>query len=151
MIWNHLYRSSDRNVDDQKCWWLTTSSSLRRAYSVRSNGQCERTDRTCFPRVSPLDHCTFQLRVPGLALFAVVSVRECGKILLKRYDVALIPSNTGTISPPTRPFSSRNSRDSSGHCRHARRTVIGFSRLLSFPRGKSSWICERVEISGIFR
>jgi len=73
------------------------------------------------------------------------------KYCLNGTMLLLIPSNTGTISPPTRPFSSRNSRDSSGHCRHARRTVIGFSRLLSFPRGKSSWICERVEISGIFR
>jgi len=63
---------------------------------------------------------------------------ECGK-------TAPIYAQHGSPSP-TRPFSSRDSRGSSGHCRHARRTVIGFSRLLSFPRGKSLRICKRRDL-----
>lgn len=99
----------------------------------------------CFPRVSPLGHCIFQSRVPGLTLFAVASVYECecGKTT---------PIRATRYPPPTSPFSSSGQPDgSSGHCRHARRTVIGFSRLLSFPRGKFLWICERRDLGNFGR
>lgn len=96
-----------------------------------------------FPRVSPLGHCIFQSRVPGVCLFSPLYPCANGNAIKR------LSCTCNAVPPPdTSVFIAQDSRGSSGHCRHARRTVIGFSRLRSsspFPREVSA----NIAISGV--
>lgn len=98
-----------------------------------------------FPRVSPLGHCIFQSRVPGLPLFAVVFVREweCDK-------TAPMYAQRGTTSGHVR-FHRQDSRGlfRSLSPRSADRYRFLSAAFFSLPRGRFPRESANAVISGV--
>lgn len=127
---NRAQSATIRNVDGWQRLHLR-----RTCIACDCNAQCERASRTRFPRASPLGHCIFQSRVLGLALFFGRCIRTDGSVVKNR--TAPIRA-TRRHHLPTRPFSLRDSRVSSGHCQPRSADRYRFlSGCFLPPHGKS--------------